>query len=300
MEGEGAADTETGDELPVLEEVSPEELLKEKEEQEEKEKEKQKRLENVEIKKGDYQVHVHVIEVRDLKCEDLEGTSDPVAHVYVFGETQHTKVMKKRTSCVFDDVFFFKASEMTPDRLETEVIKVSVFDADTFSRNDLIGSFQFDAVDVYYRENHELHEQWVGLTDEKSATDNGIQGYLKLSICVLGPGDKKKVHSDSEKKGSGDITDIASMVMMPPTVKQVSTGTLAPAPAKGVVHTPAPTPPLTRPTRRRVRRRCTSWWSPCCAPRASPSWTRALLAARASTPSCGWTSVATPRSRRAR
>lgn len=40
---------------------------------------------NITISPGDYQVLVHVIEARNLKPEDLGGTSDPVAYAKVCG-----------------------------------------------------------------------------------------------------------------------------------------------------------------------------------------------------------------------
>lgn len=72
---------------------------------------------------------------------------------------------------------------------------MSVFDADTFSKNDLIGMFQFDMLSCYYKKNHEIHNQWVGINDPLNEKDKGLQGYMKLSIAVLGPGDKLKVSS---------------------------------------------------------------------------------------------------------
>lgn len=82
---------------------------------------------------------------------------------------------KKTTSCVFDETFFFNPKNVHPDQVQTETIKVSVFDADTFSRNDLIGSFTYDVQTVYYQENHEVYRQWVALTDERNPADAGVQ-----------------------------------------------------------------------------------------------------------------------------
>lgn len=41
------------------------------------------------------------------------------------------------------------------------------------------------------------HRQWVALTDITDEHE-GIQGYLKLSITVLGPGDEQHIHSAEE------------------------------------------------------------------------------------------------------
>ena len=43
------------------------------------------------------------------------------------------------------------------------------------------------------------HDQWVALTDPSNKDDTGVQGYLKVSLTVLGPGDKQKFH-DLEKE----------------------------------------------------------------------------------------------------
>lgn len=35
--------------------------------------------------------------------------------------------------------------------------------------------------------------QWVALVDDLDEKDEGIQGYLRLSVAIVGPGDKIKV-----------------------------------------------------------------------------------------------------------
>lgn len=44
-----------------------------------------------------------------------------------------------------------------------------------------------------WRQDHEVHRRWVALVDDENPDDVGIQGYLQLSIAVVGPGDKLKV-----------------------------------------------------------------------------------------------------------
>lgn len=90
--------------------------------------------------------------MRDLKPEDADNTADPVVYVEVNGKKQHTTTHHDTTSCVFDEVLFFTLPAMDSAALERQQITVSVFDADTVSRNDLIGSFQvrrFCCVGVY-------------------------------------------------------------------------------------------------------------------------------------------------------
>ena len=52
---------------------APVETEEEKAEREKREAEKRKELEDIDIKSGDYQVQVHIIEARDLKAENIDG-----------------------------------------------------------------------------------------------------------------------------------------------------------------------------------------------------------------------------------
>lgn len=143
---------------------------------------------------GDYQVQVHVIECRDLKAEDANGLSDPYARIRVLGRTKKTRVVKRVTSCVFDDVIYFDLRHTSRAAAESATIDVAILDHDTFGGHDLIGSAAFDVRAVHARPDHELYRAWVGLIDATEAGDNGYQGFLRLSVTVLGPGDEQKAH----------------------------------------------------------------------------------------------------------
>jgi hypothetical protein len=45
--------------------------------------------------------------------------------------------------------------------------------------------------------DHELYRKWVILTDTTDATE-GVKGYLRVSINVLGPGDRPPVHNEQK------------------------------------------------------------------------------------------------------
>jgi hypothetical protein len=167
----------------------------------------------VEAREGDYAVQVHVIEARDLKGRGQGDMSDPVVSVQVFGHTQHTDIKHNALSPAFDQVLYFHKKHVQPDEIHTEKIRIAVLDANTFSRNVLIGAFDFDIARIYYSDNHEIFRSWVALTDT-SGTHQGIQGYLKLSITVLGPGDKQHIHDEHEVEDENDI------VIMPPSIEQ--------------------------------------------------------------------------------
>ena len=75
--------------------------------------------------------------------------------------------------------------------------------------------------------------QWVGIVDDTNEKDHGVQGFLQLSVVVLGPGDKQRTHGlidvaeagehDVEAvkgKGDKDALTLQQLVLIPPSVKQ--------------------------------------------------------------------------------
>ena len=179
------------------------------------------------MKAGDYAVQVHVVECRDLKAEDLNGLSDPYARVRVHGRQRKTRVVKKVTSCVFDDVLHFSLPNLTtaavggprreanvramarrcglapvvrpPHRsratqVEAACVDIAILDHDSIGKHATIGSVSFDVRKVHALQDHEFYRKWVGLVDATDAQDTGYQGYLKCSVTVLGPGDEQKAH----------------------------------------------------------------------------------------------------------
>ena len=177
-------------------------------------------------KRGEYQLQVHVLEARDLVGRDWNGVSDPAVFVKAFGQTRHTATKEKQASPVWDEQLFISGADLDEDKLNQSQIEVQVFDMDTFSRDDLVGQYTFDVLHVYYSPNHQVWRQWVALSAPYAAREKvigggadrgGIQGYLRLSVSLLGPGDKPVVHEKEEEddKAGGD-----GLILLPPTMKR--------------------------------------------------------------------------------
>jgi len=165
----------------------------------------------------DFQIRVHIIEARELKPRDRNGMSDPVCFVQAVGQKKNTATHKKTTICTWDHLMFFEY-KLLPEEFFRGKVKVSVFDANTFLRDVEIGSFEFDVASVYELEGHEHFRKWIALTDS-SGEFPGIQGFVKLSICIMGPRDQPPPHSEAEEldeESSG--SDLQSMVLMPPSI----------------------------------------------------------------------------------
>lgn len=48
-------------------------------------------------------------------------------------------------------------------------------------------------------QGHEVYRAWVALRETESGKEFGVQGFLKLSVTVLGPGDRQRVHDLAEE-----------------------------------------------------------------------------------------------------
>eukprot|EP00743_Colponemidia_sp_Colp-15_P011268 GILK01012542.1.p1 GENE.GILK01012542.1~~GILK01012542.1.p1 ORF type:complete len:1447 (-),score=299.86 GILK01012542.1:238-4578(-) len=214
-------DTETNDNARSAASISPTNV-------EEKQPDRQKTVEEPVAfplpKSGDYQIQVHIIEASQLAPRDLNGVSDPVVEIVVCGKKQSTKIHKATTACVFDELFFFNC-QLSAEEVASNTIALTAFDADTLMRNDLIGTFVFDMIEVYNTKNHEIFSQWVALVNNDNKTKAGITGYLRVSITVLGPGDVQKIHMESTDESTTDSNKISDMALLPPQI-QLRTGWL--------------------------------------------------------------------------
>eukprot|EP01114_Cavostelium_apophysatum_P012665 TRINITY_DN2890_c0_g1_i2.p1 TRINITY_DN2890_c0_g1~~TRINITY_DN2890_c0_g1_i2.p1 ORF type:complete len:2032 (+),score=608.70 TRINITY_DN2890_c0_g1_i2:72-6098(+) len=206
-------------------EVTPEgpqtlQQMREKQQNRSKTKPPSEKLMEKSDQKLSFQIRVHIIEARELQPRDRNNSSDPVCIVRVLNKKQNTSIHHKTTICTWDQLFFFEFSILPEEFLNGKVI-VSVFDANTLLRDVEIGSFEFDLATIYDLDGHELYRKWVALSD-KASKFQGVQGYLKLSITALGPGDTSPPHNEEEEMDEEEEgEDLQSMVLLPPSLTTV-------------------------------------------------------------------------------
>lgn len=151
-----------------------------------------------ELKTGDYQLQVHILQATDLKGESATGLSNPYVSVKCLGKTQHTTTKKQVSGAAWDEKLFFNFKNLEPSHLQEAEAKVVVRSRNLLT-TPMIGCYQFNLLQIYGMKDHELYDSWVALTDPSNEDDVGIQGNLRLSLTLLGPGDKQQVH-DPEKE----------------------------------------------------------------------------------------------------
>ena len=118
---------------------------------------------------------------------------------------------EKTTNPYWDETLFLSAKGVDESSLSRELISIGVYDKDLISR-DVVGEFIVDAMHVYYQPAHEIYRTWVALTAPGTAR---VQGYLRLSVALLGPGDKPAAHD-----GEQDAEEDGGAILMPPAVKR--------------------------------------------------------------------------------
>jgi len=155
------------------------------------------------MRPGDYRIQVHILEAKDIKAAGKAGgllshfegeTADPMVEVEVLGQSKCTDYKPGTLNPNFNEMLFFNFDKVKQHELETAMISISLFDHDFVGSNNLIGKFTVDIAYIYrMNQEHELYRMWVALTDPADETSE-IKAFLRITINVLGPGDKPPVH----------------------------------------------------------------------------------------------------------
>ncbi|RLV89969.1 hypothetical protein DV515_00014614 [Chloebia gouldiae] len=156
-------------------------------------------------KPQDFQIRVRVIEARQLPGIQIR----PVVKVTVAGQTRRTRI-RKGNSPFFDETFFFNIFE-SPSELFDAPIFLTVVDSRSFRTDSVIGEFRMDVETVYSEPKHAFRRKWLLLSDPEDFSA-GAKGYLKVSVCVLGPGDKAPLE---KKEVAEDKEDIEANLLRP-------------------------------------------------------------------------------------
>ncbi|KAB0358615.1 hypothetical protein FD754_002771, partial [Muntiacus muntjak] len=156
-------------------------------------------------KPQDFQIRVQVIEGRQLPGVNIK----PVVKVTAAGQTKRTRI-HKGNSPFFNETLFFNVFD-SPAELFNEPIFITVVDSRSLRTDALIGEFRMDVGSIYREPRHTYLRKWLLLSDPDDFSA-GARGYLKASLCVLGPGDEAPLE---RKDPSEDKEDIESNLLRP-------------------------------------------------------------------------------------
>ena len=164
----------------------------EQEEEALKQKQDQPPEEIIEMRKGDYNVHILIEEVKNLISIEENKPPVPRVKMTVFGKEQRTSKMKRPCdNFVFNEHFYYDKTNLSVEMLDSEKILIEVYDNNHTEKKDYFGIYELDFGYVYGRPGHALRNIWIGLNNSESEDMSQIRGYLKLSVSVLNEGDDR-------------------------------------------------------------------------------------------------------------
>lgn len=157
----------------------------------------------------DFQIRVKLVEGRQL----AGGNVSPTVQIAIGNQSKKSKVIKSTNAPAFHETFFFNCNKV-PNRLFEDLMDIRVYDSKAFRSDSKIGSFSCDVGLVYSQPSHAILNKWLLLSDSDNPAAGG-KGYLKVCICVLGPGDE----APSFKHGLSEAEDIEANLIKSPGVR---------------------------------------------------------------------------------
>lgn len=61
-----------------------------------------------------------------MKGKDVNGLSDPIVYIEMFGQTQNSSVKKASLNTIFDELFIFNFRNLDKDAFSEGIIRIKV------------------------------------------------------------------------------------------------------------------------------------------------------------------------------
>jgi hypothetical protein len=167
-----------------------------------------------------FKIHVEIIQARSLVGKDSSGLSDPIVEVFLPQQKikKYTTAKKQTATATWKEDFEWSLKLGEQDFAKNQIC-IGVFDANAVMKNELIGNYSFSFSSLYKKPHHEVHNQWVALSNSEKAM-KGIQGYLQVSVRVLTEDDEPAIHGgDDDEDDDDEEIDFSKMVMKDPDIK---------------------------------------------------------------------------------
>lgn len=113
---------------------------------------------------------VHVVEARDLKAMDIDGTSDPYAILQIEDQRIETSVKSGTLSPVWNESFTFDIMQ------GKDVLKVTIMDKDRFGGDDFEG---MAVINLNTLRDQMKKDEWFNLVDQAGKP---AQGRVRLML----------------------------------------------------------------------------------------------------------------------
>ncbi len=87
--------------------------------------------------------------------------------------------------------------------MEESKITFRVYDRKRVLEDEIIGQYELDLSSIYFMFQHEIYMGWLCLYDPLDKRE-GVQGFLKVNVQVVGPGDEPVVHDLADMKNAAN------------------------------------------------------------------------------------------------
>lgn len=175
--------------------------------------------EELELPEGDYNMQVHLLELKDVPVRENEAMMNPMAIIEILGQRQYSSSKKSSTGDFYDETFYFYFKDLKKEQIAEASLKITIMDKAYMLGVALpkklgyfdgrVGTYQVDMIQIYSSRDHEMYRRWGTLRDPYNEDDPGPRGLLKFSVACLGPGDKQRPHDPSrEPNDDEDEADI--------------------------------------------------------------------------------------------
>eukprot|EP01083_Nonionella_stella_P267160 902763_1 len=112
-----------------------------------------------------HMLKVHVVGATELPNMDLRPTVDPYVQIIYRGTTKKTNYQKNVNEAQFNETLVWEGAD------KGAVMTVQVYDWDTISRNDIIGSVRVPTNVFEYNETQELDLELIGKKRARQSTN---------------------------------------------------------------------------------------------------------------------------------
>jgi len=113
-----------------------------------------------------------VVEARNLEVADmLTGTSDPYTVLNYGGQVVKTTIKKTNLNPIWKESFEFERTG------GSNVLELSVYDYDAYTRDDVIGEVDIQLED--YPPNGQIYDKWFHLNDGKEQLNSKIRLFIQ-------------------------------------------------------------------------------------------------------------------------
>ncbi|XP_010245025.1 PREDICTED: C2 and GRAM domain-containing protein At1g03370-like [Nelumbo nucifera] len=119
---------------------------------------------------------VRVLEARNLRAMDLNGSSDPYVRLQIGRQKCKTKVVKKSLNPCWGEEFNFRVEDLDEELL------VSVLDEDKYFNDDFMGQLKVPVSKVFDAQSKSLGTVWYTLQPKNKKSKNRDCGEILLTI----------------------------------------------------------------------------------------------------------------------